>query len=88
MIKYIFSISTGRSGSKYLAQLLSEIEGAVSFHEPNPKMNGKPMYEYLKGNSSYLKSNVKEKLKTIKSAKGNSPVYIETNHTFIKGFLL
>lgn len=86
MIKYIFAISTGRSGSGYLAKVFYHYEGVASFHEPDPVMNGKPMFDYLRGNSLLLEKMIDTKIRNIVIAKEKSSVYIETNHCFIKGF--
>lgn len=86
MIRYIFSISTGRSGSNYLANTLGEVENVHAFHEPHPIMNGEPMIEFLKGNHSILSSMMNEKLINIKAEINKDSIYVETNHTFIKGF--
>jgi hypothetical protein len=86
MIKYIFCINTGRSGSNYLAGILNEVEGIASYHEPFPIMNDQPMVSFLRGDASKMKENIPLKLKTIKNALGNQRCYVETNHSFIKGF--
>ncbi|MBC6410251.1 MAG: hypothetical protein GDA42_07315 [Ekhidna sp.] len=86
MIKYIFSINTGRSGSNYLAEILKEVNDIKSFHEPHPIMNGKPMIECLQGNPLKMEQKIKEKINSINSHLGESKCYFETNHTFIKGF--
>ncbi|WP_268035914.1 hypothetical protein [Algoriphagus sp. PAP.12] len=86
MIKYIFSINTGRSGSHYLSKMLQNVEGINSFHEPYPVMNGYPMIKYLKGKEKELRSQMPEKLRQIEKNLDNGKVYVETNHMFIKGF--
>lgn len=86
MIKYVFSINTGRSGSKYLAEILKEVKNFKAVHEPSPVMNGRPMIEYLQGNPLKMEQNIKEKVSSINSRLDDKKCYIETNHTFIKGF--
>ncbi|MEK6477315.1 hypothetical protein WJR50_07270 [Catalinimonas sp. 4WD22] len=49
-------------------------------------MNGIPMIEFLIGNEILMKNLIEDKISAINNAKGNFPVYVETNHTFIKGF--
>jgi hypothetical protein len=85
MVKYIFSINTGRSGSHYLSKVLKEFKNINSFHEPFPIMNGKPMAEFLQGNPLKMREKMEEKINTINSS-FDKKYYIETNHTFIKGF--
>lgn len=87
MIKYIFSINTGRSGSNYLYRLFASQQGFKAFHEPNPIMNGKPMRDYLKGDEKSIRALAKKKVNRIQQAIENSGlVYVETNNAFIKGF--
>ena len=86
MIKYIFCINTGRSGSHYLSSILTKVQGIASLHEPEPGMNGKPMAKYLMGRTADLEALMDKKLQQINSALDGNTCYIETNHTFIKGF--
>jgi hypothetical protein len=87
--RLIFSINSGRSGSKYLAQLLSTAHQVTSFHEAEPKMcgefidmiNSKPMEE------SREKRRVKaEAIAEILRGSAPEEIYAETNHTFITTF--
>jgi hypothetical protein len=87
MIKYIFSINPGRSGSQYLSKLLSCFDYISSHHEPNPVGNGKPMLDFNNGDESKMKNLVQEKREWIElNLKNEKYIYAETNHTFIKGF--
>lgn len=86
MVRYIFSINAGRSGSHYLSQLFKMVEGCRSTHEPKPVMNGSPMREYLRGNPEPIKALMAAKLNSIETIKADAKVYVETNHCFIKGF--
>lgn len=86
MIKYIFSINTGRCGSAYVTDLFNYIEGVSSLHEPEPIMNGAMMRKFLRGNLSPMKRAMPEKIKSIHQKKGAAEIYVETNHSFIKGF--
>jgi hypothetical protein len=79
----IFTVTPGRSGSKYLAALLSTIPGVSAYHEPSPdfasvmrRMQQDPEIAF-----SFLRH---KKLPAI--AKIDEPVYIETSHLFCKGF--
>ena len=86
MVKYIFCINTGRSGSHYLATILNNCNNIKSYHEPAPIMNGEVMIEYLKGNKKPIRPLLDKKIEFIKKTINKDDVYIETNHTFIKGF--
>jgi hypothetical protein len=85
----IFSINSGRAGSKYLAQLLGTARDVQSFHEAAPKMSG----EFIRmiNSEPLAASREKRRVKSEAIAKflRNSPTsvtYAETNHTFIKTF--
>jgi hypothetical protein len=85
----IFSINSGRSGSKYLAQLLGTARDVQSFHEAEPKMNG----EFIEMvNSAPLKSSQERRrvkaaaIAAILRASPPEKIYAETNHAFIKTF--
>lgn len=86
MINYIFSVNTGRSGSHYLSKVLKELKSVNAFHEPRPNMSGRPMIDFLEGRPQRLQEDMEEKIKTIESSRNEGKCYIETNHTFIKGF--
>lgn len=86
MIKYIFSINTGRSGSHYLSKVLQEVSSVSAFHEPKPNMSGRPMINFLEGKPDVLKEMMDEKMEAIHTSEQKNKCYIETNHTFIKGF--
>jgi hypothetical protein len=87
--RLIFSINSGRAGSKYLAQLLGTARDVKSFHEAEPKMshqfigmiNARPL----------MASREERRIKADAIAKllrASSPaeIYAETNHTFITTF--
>ena len=85
----IFSINSGRAGSKYLAQLLGTAQDVQSFHEAEPKMSGD--FIRLINAEPLAASREKRCVKSEAIAKllRNSPAsvtYAETNHTFIKTF--
>jgi hypothetical protein len=80
----IFTVTPGRSGSKYLAALLSTVPGVASHHEPSPdfasvmrRAQQDPEIAF-----SFLRH---KKLPAI--AEYTDPVYVETSHLFCKGFL-
>lgn len=82
---FIFCISPGRSGTKYLSQLLDTAEEVVAFHEKRPLMSGKYLeliinhpYEY-----SYQERMIKVD-QVVKDSKHH--IYAETNNMYIKTF--
>ncbi len=85
MVKYIFTISTGRTGTKYLAKILNLASDIVALHEPAPVMKGKAMFQFLKGDQKLMIEKMPQKIKAIKRNSGER-VYFESNHCFIKGF--
>lgn len=87
--RVIFCINSGRSGSKYLAQLLGTATGVKSFHEAEPKMNA----EFIRtiNDEPLAASRERRRIKAAAIAevlRGARPeeIYAETNHTFIKTF--
>jgi hypothetical protein len=84
----IFSINSGRSGSKYLAQLLGTAEGVASFHEAEPKMNAK--FVEMINAQPLAASRDKRRIKGDAVAEflrqHPGKTYVETNHTFITTF--
>jgi hypothetical protein len=86
MIKYLFCINTGRSGSNYLQVIFDHVEGCRSFHEPPPVCNGREMREFLRGDEAVMRELTEQKFRSIETLRGKHPVYFESNHCFIKGF--
>jgi len=85
---YIFSINTGRAGSKYLSAILATAKEVWAEHEPEPKMIGGVLK--LVEDSNYIESYKARVYKTeaIKKILKDSSfsTYIETSHMFIKTF--
>lgn len=85
----IFSINSGRSGSKYLAELFSTAKKVKSFHEAEPKMSGE-FIEMINAQPlavSREKRRIKaEAIAKILRGSGPDETYAETNHTFITTF--
>jgi hypothetical protein len=86
MVSAIFSINTGRSGSHYLARLLSFAENCDSHHESEPSGFGRPLIEYHRGNPRLMQQVAREKLAQVEAARRNGRIFADTNHCFIKGF--
>ncbi len=87
--RLIFSINSGRSGSKYLAQLLGTAAQVRSFHEAEPKMSGEfiEMINRAPLESSREKRRIKSRaIAEIVRTFGPDEIYAETNHTFITTF--
>jgi hypothetical protein len=84
-MKAIFSINPGRSGSKYLADLLATAEETNAFHEARPFMSGEPLT--LATNHPYHETFKQREHKAF-AIKQNpkDKVYVETNNMFIKTF--
>lgn len=87
--RLIFSINSGRSGSKYLAQLLGTARHVKNFHEAEPQMSG----DFIAMINSKPLATTRERrriksaaiAKTLRAMQPNE-TYVETNHTFIKTF--
>ncbi|MBC2716520.1 MAG: hypothetical protein HF978_14540 [Desulfobacteraceae bacterium] len=95
--RYIFCISSGRSGTGYLAKLTGTAENVRAFHEADPTMSG----SYLRMIDHFAYSETADQ-RTIKVKKINqiiesfkrkpwflsksNMIYVETNHMFIKTF--
>jgi hypothetical protein len=86
MKKVIFSINTGRSGSKFIASLCKGFDNVSSYHEPYPALCGKEMRAYQLGDENAMNELILLKVKKIKEALTQKPIYFESNHYFIKGF--
>lgn len=82
----VFTVTTGRSGSGFLAETTACLPRVLSLHEPKPKydrvLNMVQMCPQVA--REFL---LKKKLPAIEKAIGNKEVYIETSHLFCKGFL-
>src|SRR4051812_30999500 len=85
----IFSINSGRSGSKYLAELLATSPNVKSFHEAEPKMSGEFVEMINAKPLEDSRDKRRVKVKAIEEILRSTPpetVYAETNHTFITTF--
>ena len=84
----IFSINSGRAGSKYLAQLLSTTREVKSFHEAEPKMSGEFLGMINAGPLEISREQRRTKSQAIATVLRANPgeTYAETNHMFIKTF--
>lgn len=84
----IFSINSGRSGSKYLSQLLGTAANVKSFHEAKPKMNAE--FIDMINTEPLPATRKKRRIKADAIAeflRANPGItYVETNHVFITTF--
>ena len=87
--RLIFCISSGRAGSKYLANLLDSAVGVYGFHEPDPKMIDDHLilinqykYEQTFMQRNFKVAHIKHRLQGLPE----KSVYCETSHMFIKTF--
>jgi hypothetical protein len=80
----IFTVTPGRSGTKYLTALLGSVPGIAALHEPRPdfvmamrraQQNPEVAFAFLR----------EVKLPAIAALP--APIYAETSHLFCKGFL-
>lgn len=81
----IFTVTTGRSGSAFLTDLLARVDGVVSTHEPRPnfvhclrlvQLHPELAQEFL----------LEDKVPAIQQV-ATGRIYVETSHIFCKGFL-
>lgn len=82
--RLVFTVTTGRSGTAYLANILSLLPNVVAYHEPEPNFvevmrSGQADRELL---NRFL---LDKKLPAIASEE--LPIYVETSHLASKGFL-
>jgi len=82
--RLVFVITTGRSGTGYLSEMLRFVPGVVSCHEPEPKFSH--IMRSVQANRGVAYDFwIQEKLPDIAGKK--APIYIETSHLFCKGFI-
>ena len=82
--KTIFTVTPGRSGTKYLSKLLAGIEGVGSYHEPNPNFAQVMRLSQTQPNIAH---NYVAQHKIPAILADPNPVYAETSHLACKGFL-
>jgi len=88
--RLLFCISSGRSGTNYLADLLGAAEEVLAFHEAEPTMTGK--FLRMINEAPYADSVNERRIKVeairkiIDEMPEGKSVYCETNHMFIKTF--
>jgi hypothetical protein len=84
----VFALSSGRSGTHFLAELIRRnAGGCVVRHEPyvfNPSMFGRPIYDRAVGDLDAIRPLLARKLRCIEQC--GAPTYIETSHAFLKSW--
>lgn len=96
--RLLFSINSGRAGSKYLYRLLDTAANVTATHEPKPSMAGRYVIEYPVSDPGLLDSlfyygvmcpHKFEKVRHLQQVLADLPanhVYAETTHMFILSF--
>ncbi len=86
---YIFTITTGRSGTKYLANLFDVAsDEVIGFHEFEDTVSS---FRKVNANGDLLLAKMvvgEEMIPRIERNIGDNRVYVETNHRLCKGFLM
>lgn len=84
--RIIFTLTTGRSGTALLAKLLKPLLQVHADHEPKPLFSDALVY--LKTRPDFdIHEFCKMKLKAIQQSMDDKDIYIETCHSFGKGFI-
>lgn len=86
MVKAIFCVNPGRSGSHYLAKLFSCTDNCESHHEATPNGFGLPLQKCNLGDCDEMRDIAKVKISEIAKSNRKGLIYCETSHGFIKGF--
>lgn len=81
-----FTVTSGRSGTKLLANLLREAAGICAEHEPAPRFNYvfRSIVDFPEAARWWL---LTEKLPAIAKLMGAAPAYAELSHLTCKGFI-
>lgn len=86
--RFIFTATTGRSGTLTLSKLFSTVRGCCALHEPHPVMHGSVLRAASYGDTQ-LVDRVYWRIKAlnIHRAAAGHRFYFEANHLFIKTFV-
>lgn len=82
--RLIFTVTTGRSGTNYMNNMLTYLPGVKSLHEADPQFQ-KVLRPMQQNPELAYRFWIEEKLPAI--AAYAEPIYVETSHVFCKGFL-
>lgn len=87
-MRTIFTLASGRSGTRFLHELISRnARDCVSKHEPyltNPSMFGRAVYAHATGDERYVRALLEKKRKVIEQFAPKT--YVETSHAFLKSW--
>jgi hypothetical protein len=85
--RLIFTVTTGRSGTEYLARCLALFRGVHAAHEPKPRFSStwRAILAARDPHSAAREFWLAEKLPRIRRTRGHA--YAETSHLACKGFL-
>lgn len=83
--RLIFTVTSGRSGSKLLTQLARTIPDIRAVHEGKPRMNY--VMRGIQGYSEAAKWWLESEMYPTIAAELDQPVYLESSHLFCKGFI-
>jgi len=78
--RFVYSINTGRSGSKYLSQIFNSVENTFAVHEPQPAFSLQ-----TRTLQSTYETRTQTAFRVFEKLMGQSkhkPVYVETNPNF------
>jgi hypothetical protein len=86
--KFVFTATTGRSGTLTLAKLFSAIPRCFATHEPYPIMNGAVLKAASFGDAAAVERCYwRIKSQNIRRASIGHRYYLEANHEFVKTFI-
>jgi hypothetical protein len=85
--RFIFTATTGRSGTLTLTRIFAGIPGCRALHEPYPVMNDAVLRAASYGDSAALDRFYRVKSINILRAAAGCRYYVEANHLFIKSFV-
>lgn len=83
--RIIFTLTSARSGTKYLSRVLNLLPDVVAVHEPMPSFSYPFRRSMIRGEE--FRKVFWERAKLPSIASYNGKIYIETSHLFIEGFI-
>ena len=83
--RFIFTVTTGRTGTGYLAHLLGIFRDTLTFHEPDPSYVS--CMREAQADREVARSFLLETKLPVIARQAVRPIYIETSHLFCEGFL-
>lgn len=84
--RFIFTVTTGRSGSNFLTEIMGCLKGVLSVHEPKPRYDR--VLSMVQNCPTIANEFLEQKkIPWIKHHIKNNQIFIESSHLFCKGFL-